>query len=84
MLHLPPINCSDPDLSEAKTCCGVGNGALKCLNVSGISKDDKNVPAKQWEFFEGQLKLNVNFRICRLHLMQYKEENFSTQIPVYW
>lgn len=34
----------------------------------------KKRPTKVWEFYEGQLKLNVNFRIHRLHLMQYRQK----------
>ena len=96
--HLPTMNWSDPDLSEAislfkqkmslyledeeitdadkqarKICRGIGDEGLKRLNASGLSKRDKKVPDMLWEYFEGQLKLNVNFRIHRLHLMQYRQ-----------
>ena len=97
--HLPTMNWSDPDLSEAislfrqkmclylddeeiedeakqarKICRGIGDEGLKRMNASGLSDDDKKKPDVLWNFFEGQLKLNVNFRIHRLHLMQYRQK----------
>lgn len=38
------------------------------------SEEDKKKTERLWNFFEGQLKLNVNFRIHRLHLMQYRQK----------
>ncbi|XP_062855044.1 uncharacterized protein LOC134318174 [Trichomycterus rosablanca] len=97
--HLPVMNWSDQDLSEAmslfkqkmtlyleddeitdaakqarKICRGIGDEGLKRLNASGLSDDEKKVPNTLWNFFEGQLKLNVNFRIHRLQLMQYRQK----------
>lgn len=40
-------------------------------NATGLSDADKQKADPLWNFFEGQHKLNVNFRIHRL-LMQYR------------
>lgn len=57
-----------------KICRGIGDERLKRLNASGLSDADKKRPTKLWEFYKGQLKLNVKFRIHRLHLMQYRQK----------
>lgn len=96
--HLPTMDWSGPDLSEAislfkqkmclyiedeeitdkakrarKICRGIGDKGLKSLNASGLTEESKRKPEELWKFFEGQLKLNLNFRIHRLHLMQYRQ-----------
>lgn len=103
--HLPMMNWSGPDLSEAislfkqkmclyiedekivdeakrvrKICRGIGDEGVKRLNASRLSEENEKKLEELWKFFEGQLKMNVNFRIHRLHLMQYRqrpEENID-------
>ena len=54
---------------------GIGNEGLKRLNASGMSDADKKRPDKIWELFESQLKTNLNFRVHRLHLMDYRQRS---------
>lgn len=70
-LYLEDEEIADEAKQGRKICRGIGDEGLKRLNASGLSDADKKRPNKLWEFYEGQLKLNVNFRIHRLHLMQY-------------
>lgn len=63
-----------------KICRGIGDEGVKRLNASRLSEENKKKLEELWKFFEGQLKMNVNFRIHRLHLMQYRqrpEENID-------
>ena len=53
----------------------MGNEGLKLLNASGMSDADKKRPDKIWELFESQLKTNLNFRVHRLHLMDYRQRS---------
>ena len=53
-------------------CSGLGDEGLKRLNASGLTDAQKKKPEDLW-FLENQLKVNVNFRIHRLHLMQYMQ-----------
>ena len=74
--------CEDGDITDPgkialKILRGIGNEGLKRLNASGMSDADKKRPDKIWELFESQLKTNRNFRVHRLHLMDY-----STSTPL--
>ena len=73
-LYLEDEEITDQAKQARKICRGIGDEGLKRLNASGLSDDDKKKPVKLWEFYEGQLKLNVYFRIHRLHLMQYRQK----------
>lgn len=73
-LYLEDEEIDDAAKQARKICRGIGDEGLKRLNASGLSEDEKKVPGKLWDYFEGQLKLNVNFRIHRLHLMQYRQK----------
>ena len=66
---------TDPGKITLKILRGIGNEGLKRLNVSGMSDADKKKPDKIWELFESQLKTNLNFRVHRLHLMDYKQRS---------
>ena len=75
-----PYNCEDEDITvpgkiALKILRGIGNEGLKRLNASGMSDADKKRPDKIWELFESQLKMNLNFRVHRLHLMDYRQRN---------
>lgn len=72
--YLDDEEIEDEAKQASKICQGIGDEGLKRLNASGLSDDDKKKPDVLWNFFEGQLKLNVNFRIHRLHLMQYRQK----------
>ena len=64
---------TDADAQTRKICWGIGDEGLLCLNASGLSEDQKKDPDELWTFFQNQLKVSVNFRIHRLHLMQYRQ-----------
>ena len=46
---------------------------MKRLNASCLTDQQKNVPQNIWAYFENQLTLNINFRIYRLQLMQFRQ-----------
>jgi len=73
-LYLEDEEITDAGKQARKICRGIGDEGLKRLNASGLSDAEKRNPDTLWNFFEGQLKLNVNFRIHRLHLMQYRQK----------
>ena len=52
---------------------GVGDEGLRRINASDLSPEQKQNPLEIWTLFEKQLKVNVNFRIHRLHLMKYRQ-----------
>ena len=65
----------DPGKIALKILRWIGNEGLKRLNVSGMSDADKKRPDKIWELFESQPKTNLNFRVHRLYLMDYRQRN---------
>ena len=70
--------CEDEDITDPgkialKIFMGIGNKGLKHLNTSGMSDADKKRPDKIMELFKSQLKTNLNFRVHRLHLMDYRQ-----------
>ena len=72
--------CEDEDITDPgkialKILKGIGNEGLKRLNASGMSDADKKRPDKIRELFESQLKTNLNFRVHRLHLMDYRQRS---------
>ena len=77
---------TDPGKIALKILRGIGNDGLKRLNASGMSDADKKRPDKIWELFESQLKTNLNLRVHRLHLMDYRQrseesvDNFVTRV----
>ena len=73
-LYLDDKKIEDGVKQARKISCGIGEEGLRRLNASGLSDDDQKENASLWTFFEDQLKLNVNFRIHRLHLMQYRQK----------
>ena len=71
--------CEDEDITDPgkialKILRGIGNEGLKRLNASGMSDADKKRPDKIWELFESQLMTNLNFRVHRLRLMDYRQK----------
>ena len=71
--------CEDNEIKEDKKIArkimiGIDDEGLKRLNASNLTEDDKEKPAKLWKFFEDQLRVSVNFRIHRLALMQYRQQ----------
>ena len=72
-LFLDDENITDNAAKARKICRGIGDEGLKRLNASDLSGEQKANPLELWILFENQLKVNVNFRIHRLHLMQYRQ-----------
>ncbi len=74
------LSCEDEEIvDDAKIALkikrGLGNEGLRRLNASGLSQADLSNPAIIWDYFEKQLKLQVNFRVYRLELMQYRQNS---------
>lgn len=73
------VYCEDEGINEdtkvaLKILRGVGDEGLRRLHASALSDGDKRKPDKLWEFFEGQLKTSVNFRVHRLQLMECRQK----------
>ena len=52
---------------------GLGDEGLRRLNASGLTQDQLKHPPSIWSFFEDQLRININFRVQRLILMQMRQ-----------
>ena len=61
-----------------KLCRGIGDDGLRRLNTSGLTADEKKNALQLWDFFGQQLRVSVNFRIHRLHLMRYRQHSDET------
>ena len=72
--------CEDEDITDPgkialKTLRGVGNEGLKRLNSSGMSDADRRGPTRYGSCFESRPKTNLNIRVHRLHLMDYRQRS---------
>ena len=72
-LFLDDENITDNAAKARKICRGIGDEGLRRINASDLSPEQKQNPLELWTLFENQLKVNVNFRIHRLHLMKYRQ-----------
>ena len=72
-LYLEDEDITETAAQARKICRGLGDEGLRRLNASGLKTADKKKPSELWKFFESHLRLNVNFRIHRLQLMQYRQ-----------
>ena len=77
------LYCEDEDITDKEKIAlkikrGLKNEGLRRLNASGLSNDNMKDPAKLWDYFEKQLKLQVNFRVYRLELMLYRQKQDET------
>ena len=67
---------TDPGKIALKILRRIGNEGLKRLNASDIRcRQEKKRPDKTRELLESQLKTNLNFRVHRLHLMDYRQRS---------
>ena len=73
ILFFEDENIDSDEAKARKICRGIGDEGLRRLNVSGLTDEKKRKPDELWQFFENQLKVNINFRINRLHFMRYKQ-----------
>ena len=74
-LFLDDENIADNAAKARKICRGIGDEELRRSNASDLSPEQKQNPLELWTLFENQLKVNVNFRIHRLHLMKYRHSS---------
>ena len=72
-LFLDDENVTDNAAKARKICRGIGDEGLRRINASDLSPEQKQNPLELWTLFKNQLKVNVNFRIHRLHLMKYRQ-----------
>ena len=72
-LFLDDENVTDNAAKARKICRGIRDEGLRRINASDLSPEQKQNPLELWTLFENQLKVNVNFRIHRLHLMKYRQ-----------
>ena len=72
-LFLDDENITDNAAKFRKICRGIGHEGIKRLNANDLSGEQKANPLELWTLFENQLKVNVHFRIHRLHLTQYRQ-----------
>ena len=73
-LFLEDEEITNDEAKARKIKRGIGDEGLKRLNASGLTVDQQKKSKDLWDFFERQLKVNINFRIHRLHLMQYRQQ----------
>ena len=55
------------DNAARQICRGIGDEGLRRINASDLFPEQKQDPLELWTLSENQLKVNVNFRIHRLH-----------------
>ena len=70
--------CEDNDVTvpasiARKIKIGIGDEGLRRLNASGLTEEQLKDPERIWSFFEDHLRVNINFRIQRLILMQMRQ-----------
>ena len=77
-LYVEDENIVTATAQARKICRGIGDEGLRRLNASGLTDDEKKNPVQLWDFFNKQLKVSVNFRIHRLHLMRLRQKTDET------
>ena len=78
VLFLEDEKITGDEAISRKICRGIGDEGLRRLNASDLTDEQKKKPNSLWSFFENQLKVEVHFRIHRLHLMQYRQKTDET------
>ena len=56
----------------------VGTEGLQRLNASTLTDEEKQDPAKIYKLFDDQLNIKVNFRIHRMELMTFRQNENET------
>ena len=56
----------------------MGTDGLQRLNASTLTDEDKKDPAKIYKLFDDQLDIKVNFRIHRMELMTFRQNDNET------
>ena len=62
---------TDEKAKSRKLQRGIGDEGMKHLNASGLAAADLEKTAALFKFFEGQLKVSINFHTHCLYLMQF-------------
>ena len=70
-------NTVDPAKQATKIQIDVGTEGLQRLNASSLTDEDKN-PTKICKLFDDQLDIEVNFRIHRMELMTFRQNEYET------
>ena len=71
-------NVVDPSKQAIKIQIAVGTEGLQRLNASTLTDEDKKDPAKIYKLFDDQLDIKVNFRIHRMELMAFRQNENET------
>ena len=77
-LYMEDENIVTATAQARQICRGIGDEGLRRLNASGLTDYEKKNPVQLWDFFNKQLKVSVNFRIHRLHLMRLRQKTDET------
>ena len=70
-LYIEDEKIMDKTKQARKIYHSIGDQGLRCLNASGFTEQQKRSTESLWNFFKSQLRVNINFRIHRLPLLQY-------------
>ena len=67
-----------PAKQAIKIQISVGTEGLQRLNASTLTDEDNKDPAKIYKLFDDQLDIKVNFRIHRMELMTFRQNEHET------
>ena len=68
----------DPAKQAIKIQIAVGTEGMQRLNASTLTDEDKKDPTKIYKLFDDQLDIKVNFRIPRMELMTFRQNEHET------
>ena len=71
-------NIVDPAKQAIEIQIDVGTEGLQRLNASTLTDEDKKYPTKIYKLFDDQLDIKVNFRIHRMELMTFRQNEHET------
>ena len=71
-------NVVEPAKQAIKLEIAVGTEGLQRLNASTLTDEEKQDPAKIYKLFDDQLNIKVNFRIHRMELMTFRQNENET------
>ena len=71
-------NIVDPAKQAIKIQTAVGTEGLQRLNASTLTDEDKKDPTKIYKLFDDQLDIKVNFRLHRMELMTFRQNEHET------
>jgi len=77
-LYLLDGGIADEVKKATKIKLAIGDEGLRRINASGMSADDKKNPVKIWKLLTDQLKTQVNYRIHRLEMMNFRQKSDET------